>query len=43
MPGGGGGGEVFPGYPSGIHPFRLAATRQSTFPVEGKDSQRNVP
>jgi hypothetical protein len=43
MPGGGGGNEVCPGYPSGIHPFRLATAWRSTFPIKGKDSQSDTP
>ena len=36
MPDGGGGGELYPGT-TGLHPFRLAAARRSTFPIKGKD------
>ncbi len=42
MPGGGGGGEVYP-VDTGVHPFRLAAARQSTFPIKGKDNRRFIP
>ena len=42
MPDGGGGGEVYPA-DTGLHPFRLAAARQPTFPIKGKDSRCFIP